>query len=1222
MELSSTSLVKTLRILNPSAVFSVPLSFQQNTFQALRSPACIFSFIFKILIQLRAPASDAVDTPIPLKVTQNVQQSTWSSIHYFYYSVPEISILVPESGPTSGGTQVYIQGRQMYPFQTSNLDIANTTFVRFGKYKVKGTLINTTHALCTSPASYSEGKVPVEITFNDQEYTSNGVEFLYYIPPYVMDIIPKFGPISGGTKVTVIGANYYDSGEIKCKFGDQVTEGTFINETAVWCYSPATTQGGYVPFSLSMSKDRYSGAGLKYLYVDPPVVSSVLPPCGPTSGFTQIAIVGQNFIYIGMQQAVCIFGDTIRQPATVVNNTLMYCDSPSVLDKFGNNVNDIETLSLKITLNQVDVFDTNTNFTYYTENYLSLVTPNNGPLTGGTNVTIVVGISKYCALTCRFATMKVPAILNDDNTLTCTTPAVTCPGQTVVQVSFNDQQYTKNLYDSHDTLFYFHPDLVIAYVTPHSVPTSGGAVVTIYGENFLMSRNSTMGDTGRTVLEYTCRYSKAGTVIGTTTASYVDNNIVKCPTPHTDAPIDGTDLQISSNGQNWDTVAYSKINFYLAPEISSISPKFGKIKQKGATLNVVGTNFVCPDSGCAEVRCSFSSADLHVITEGSLQSSTLIVCQIPPISRPEITAVQITLNGIDYTTSNATYTFYDAFVLSVDPPYVPVEGNTVAKVLGYGFADTGAVNVQLVSSTDGQTLACGSQPCIISATYISQNEIHFTVPPQASVTDSSGTSIGFNPFKVEVSVYNDEYTSNGVEIQYFQQPAVGALTSDGSPKKLHVNTLDTVRIPVTINYPPGISKTVFLNFAKLRCKFTVGAESIITVGLLVNYPFPTDPSTMSDAYTRIECPTPRFTAEGTGSVSIAINGRDFVGSNPILVRSELKIVSVAPKCGPKEGGTQTVMSVQGFDSYDLGSLFFSWSTVCTALITEDLFASADNTISTVTPAVPYLDSSPGGPSLAVFSLFRTAEFIDGSTVKSVQHYLDSSAEFLYYQAPLVLHTFPHSGAAAGGTPVLIEGAFFFSDKKHSCTPKCFFGDQIVEAEFIDTTRIRCVSPPGQAGVIVPLAVSMNGEDTSTVLPDQTFAFAVTPVISSINPSSGPTSGGTNIEVYGPNFVDLSQYPEEFLCVFTSDQLKQAPKRTPAKFLNSTTILCPSPGGWGAGTIATVQVTYNGEELSNNNNQFRFFQVDTIVPLSGPAEGGILYQYSYLSNSPKRFNCYN
>lgn len=101
-----------------------------------------------------------------MKVTQNVQQSTLTTIDYYYYSVPEISQLVPNSGPTTGGTEVYIKGRQMYPFQISNLDIINTTYAMFGTgHYMKATLINTTHAKVISPPSLTEGPVVVEVSY-------------------------------------------------------------------------------------------------------------------------------------------------------------------------------------------------------------------------------------------------------------------------------------------------------------------------------------------------------------------------------------------------------------------------------------------------------------------------------------------------------------------------------------------------------------------------------------------------------------------------------------------------------------------------------------------------------------------------------------------------------------------------------------------------------------------------------------------------------------------------------------------------------------------------------------------------------------------------------------------------------------------------------------------------------------------------------------------------
>ena len=884
----------------------------------------------------------------------------------------------------------------------------------------------------------------------------------------------------------------------------------------------------------------------------------------------------------------------------------MYCDSPSVIDKDGINVNNTKNLTIKITLNRVDYVNAKVVFSYYTMPDVFSILPGNGPLVGGTHVTVEsTNITNYCALTCRFGTMQVPATLKSPTEVSCDSPTVTCPGKTVVQVSLNGQQYTTNQYDVHPSVFYYYPHLIVSYVQPDSVPTSGGSILTIYGEGFLMSRNSTVSSTtGRTMLTYTCQYSSStGAILGTTTATYVDDSIVKCPTPKIDTPTSSVELRISPNGQNWEPVSVSKVNFYSAPEISSINPKFGKIKQKNTTLEVHGTNFECSDPACQDVKCSFNTPDMSVITEGTRQSSSLIICQIPPISRPEVTTVQVSLNGIDYTTSSATYTFYDAFVLAVDPPYVPVEGHTIVRLIGYGFADTGECKVKLLDPLTGNSLICNSGPCIIPATYISQSEIQFTAPAQAVVSDENLNNIGFRRFVVEVSVYEDSYTNNGMEIQYFQQPIVGPLTSDGSPVIFHVNTLKTVRTPVKINIPPGSTRSSFLNFAKIRCRFQVLDDVIVTVGIVVNYPFPSEVAGISDDYSRISCPSPKFTTEGPGNIAISLNGRDFVGNNKILVKPELKLLSVAPQCGPKEGGTHTVMNVQGFGTEDVNNLFFSWSTVCTPVITNDIF-TPPNIIKTVTPAVPYVQESPGGTSLAVFSLHRMTEFTNSSKVSTIQHYLDSSAEFLYYRQPIVMHTYPHSGIAAGGTPITLEGAFFFSDKQHLCTPKCKFGNEfIVEGEFISTVRIVCPSPAGVEGMTLPVTVSMNGEDSTPEKPDQTFTFTPLPVIHSIHPSSGPSCGGTSIQVMGQKFVDLSAYPREFQCVFTSANATQKPKITPASYLNDTTILCTSPGGWGAGTIATLQITYNGVDLSNNNNTFRFYQVDSIFPLSGPAVGG-------------------
>ena len=54
--------------------------------------------------------------------------------------------------------------------------------------------------------------------------------------------------------------------------------------------------------------------------------------------------------------------------------------------------------------------------------------------------------------------------------------------------------------------------------------------------------------------------------------------------------------------------------------------------------------------------------------------------------------------------------------------------------------------------------------------------------------------------------------------------------------------------------------------------------------------------------------------------------------------------------------------------------------------------------------------------------------------------------------------------------------------------------------------------------------------------------------------------------------------------------------------NSTTIMCASPGGWNNGDEVRVQVTFNGEDYSDNNFTFNFYHVTRMHPRSGPSDG--------------------
>mmetsp|Transcript_21685 Transcript_21685/g.3576 ORF Transcript_21685/g.3576 Transcript_21685/m.3576 type:complete len:124 (+) Transcript_21685:924-1295(+) len=120
---------------------------------------------------------------------------------------------------------------------------------------------------------------------NPQDWTDDHLPYTYYAPPYVFDCDPRVGPTSGNTTVIVTGSNFKDTEQISCKFGSKVVKGEFLNVNEIKCVSPPVDNPGLVDLSIALSKEEF-GQPVKYLYYATPVVDSIEPICGPTTGFT------------------------------------------------------------------------------------------------------------------------------------------------------------------------------------------------------------------------------------------------------------------------------------------------------------------------------------------------------------------------------------------------------------------------------------------------------------------------------------------------------------------------------------------------------------------------------------------------------------------------------------------------------------------------------------------------------------------------------------------------------------------------------------------------------------------------------------------------------------------------------------------------------------------------------------------------------------------------
>lgn len=68
--------------------------------------------------------------------------------------------------------------------------------------------------ICVIPKYPAPETLEVDVTFNDQDYTNNGVKY-GFLDPYIEDIEPKLVSQSGATQLTLMGYGFVQMEESK-----------------------------------------------------------------------------------------------------------------------------------------------------------------------------------------------------------------------------------------------------------------------------------------------------------------------------------------------------------------------------------------------------------------------------------------------------------------------------------------------------------------------------------------------------------------------------------------------------------------------------------------------------------------------------------------------------------------------------------------------------------------------------------------------------------------------------------------------------------------------------------------------------------------------------------------------------------------------------------------------------------------------------------------------
>ncbi|MEV6566053.1 beta strand repeat-containing protein [Streptomyces kronopolitis] len=679
------------------------------------------------------------------------------------------------------------------------------------------------------------------------------------------------------------------------------------------------------------------------------------------------------------------------------------------------------------------------------------VSPTSGATGSGTVVT-VNGTGFTGATAVRFgATQGTAVTVVSDTQITVVSP----PGTGTVQVTVTTPAGTSNQFVTFG--YTTTPAPVLSALTPNTGPAAGGTVVTLSG----------MGFTGATAVRF-----------GSVSASFT---VVSSTQIAATAPAGSGTAQVTvvTPGGTSNALPYT-YTAVSTPVLSSVSPNTGPAAG-GTVVTLSGTGL----AGATAVRFGSVSATFTVV------SSTQITSIAPAgtgTAQVTVTTPGGTSNGVGF-----TYTSVAVPVLSsLSPTSGPSAGGTAVTLTGSGLSNASAVRF-------GSTAA--SSFTVVSDTVITAVAPAGTGTVQVTVTTPGGTSNGVA----------FTYTSVAVPVLSSVSPNSGSAAGGTS---------------VTLT-GSGLSNASAVRFGSTAASsFTVVSDTLITA----------------------------VAPAGTGTVQVTVttpggtsNGLPFTYTSVVAP----VLSSLSPVSGPSAGGTAVTLTGSGLTNASVvrfGSTAASSFTVV-----------SDTVITAVAPAgtgtVQVTVTTPGGTSNGI--------------------------SYTYVMAPGLTAVSPNQGPTSGGNTVTLTGT-----NLTGTTAVAFGTTPAASFTVVSPTQITAVAPPSVAGVV---GITVTAPGGSSTLPNSYF-FVNAPVLTAVQPLSGPLAGGNTVTLVGRSLVEAtavrfgSTAATSFTVVSDSEVTAVAP----------------------AGVAGPVQVTVTTVGGTSNPVTYTYLTppvITSLAPTQGSTSGG-------------------
>lgn len=229
--------------------------------------------------------------------------------------LPIVTSLSPQVGPTGGGTTVTISGERL----------AGATAVRFGASSASSFAVGSDSSI-TAVAPPGLGTVDVNVTTPSGTSPASAADrFGYAKPPTITKLSLKTSPVTGGATVTITGTEFNAATQVS--FGQtSAAQFTVNSPTSITAVVPPAA-AGQVGVSIT-SPIGTSAASSKARFTYTPVVESLSPDAGPTSGGTSVTVTGAGFA-LGASATTFKFGKKKAKSVDCTSSTTCLVGAPA-----------------------------------------------------------------------------------------------------------------------------------------------------------------------------------------------------------------------------------------------------------------------------------------------------------------------------------------------------------------------------------------------------------------------------------------------------------------------------------------------------------------------------------------------------------------------------------------------------------------------------------------------------------------------------------------------------------------------------------------------------------------------------------------------------------------------------------------------------------------------------------------------------------------------------